>query len=119
MLAKLKYVGTKTEDLLTIYCMYIRSILEYCSTVWHSSLTEQQTEQLEADQSAALYTILGENYVSASAAREMTGMELLSVRRERRIESFCLKALKHPRHSQLFPRNKVESETCQKQCCQI
>ena len=61
MLAKLKYVGTKTEDLLTIYCMYIRSILEDCSTEWHSSLTEQQTEKLEADQSAALYTILGEN----------------------------------------------------------
>ena len=97
MLAKLKYVGKKTEDLLTIYCMYIRSILEYCSTVWHNSLTEQQTDQLEAVQSVALYTILGENYVSASAAREMTGMELLSVRRERGLEAFCQKPLRNPK----------------------
>ena len=39
-LSKLKYVGIKTEDLLTIYDLYIRSLAEYCSVVWHKSLTE-------------------------------------------------------------------------------
>ena len=37
MLTKFKYVGTAQEDLLDIYSLYIRSILEYCSVVWHST----------------------------------------------------------------------------------
>ena len=41
MITKLKYVGTKTEDLLDIYILYIRSIAEYCSVVFHSSLTNE------------------------------------------------------------------------------
>ena len=35
MLTKLKYVGVPTPDLLDIYILYIRSLLEYCSVVWH------------------------------------------------------------------------------------
>ena len=33
MLTKLKYVGVQTADLLEIYILYIRSLLEYCSVV--------------------------------------------------------------------------------------
>ena len=38
MLTKLKYVGVKTKDLIDIYVLFIRSVVEYCSVVWHSSL---------------------------------------------------------------------------------
>ena len=48
MLTKLKYVGVPTTDLLKIYILYIRSILEYCSTVWHSTLTVQQITDIES-----------------------------------------------------------------------
>ena len=40
MLTKLKYVGVNKDDLLNIYILYIRSLLEYCSVVWHSTLTQ-------------------------------------------------------------------------------
>ena len=110
MLSKLKYIGTEIDDLIDIYCLYVRSVLEYCAVVFHSSLTSEQADQLEAVQSVALFTILGDNYVSSSAAREMTGLSLLSERRERRVESFTRKALKHPRHVKLFPRNEVNSD---------
>ena len=39
MLSKLKYVGISTEDLIILYCLLIRSLTEYCSVVFHSSLT--------------------------------------------------------------------------------
>ena len=39
ILSRLKYVGTTTEDLLDIYVLFIRSIAEYCSVVFNSSLT--------------------------------------------------------------------------------
>ena len=46
MVTKLKYVGVPTSDLIEIYILYIRSILEYCSTVWHSTLTVDQSKQI-------------------------------------------------------------------------
>ena len=47
MITKLKYVGVGTDDLMDIYKLYIRSIVEYCSVVWHSSLTEELSRKLE------------------------------------------------------------------------
>ena len=47
MIAKLKYVGVRTEDLIDIYKLFIRSCLEYCSVVYHSSLTVEQSMKLE------------------------------------------------------------------------
>ena len=38
LLSKLKYIGMKMEDLLTVYKTFIRCIVEYCCVVWHSSL---------------------------------------------------------------------------------
>ena len=110
MLSNLKYIGTKTEALIEIYCLYIRSVLEYCSVAFHSSLTIDQSDQLEAVQRASLRVILGDNYVSSSAAREMTGLPLLSERRQSRVETFSRRAIVHPKHSLLFPRNQVNSD---------
>ena len=39
MLTKIKYVDVPKEDLVQIYILYVRSLLEYCSTIWHSTLT--------------------------------------------------------------------------------
>ena len=103
MISKLKYIGTCIEDLLDIYCLYVRSVLEYCAVVYHSSLTQEQSNQLESVQRVCLATILGDNYVSYEAAREMTGLPLLSARRERRVETFCRRAIVHPRHKEHVP----------------
>ena len=35
MLTKLKYVGIRTEDLIEIYILFIRSITEYCAVAFH------------------------------------------------------------------------------------
>ena len=84
MLTKLKFLGTKTEDLIEIYCVYIRSQTEYCSTVFHSSLTEKLSKKIESIQKTSLKVILGDNYISYEAAMEMCGLESLSQRRENR-----------------------------------
>ena len=47
MLTKLKYAGVPKEDLITVYILYIRSLLEYCSVVWHSTLNDEQCNNLE------------------------------------------------------------------------
>ena len=63
MLTKLKYVGVSVEDLLDIYKLHIRSITEYCSVVFHSRLTKEESDKLERIQRVCLKIILGHMYI--------------------------------------------------------
>jgi hypothetical protein len=105
MLTKLKYAGVPREDLITIYILYIRSLLEYCSVVWHSTLTDEMSHNLERVQKVCLKVILGEEYEGYSSALEKCGLETLSTRREGRCLQYGLKSLLHPVHSKKFPVN--------------
>ena len=46
ILTKLKYDGVSKEDLIEIYCFFIRSCAGYCAVVFHSSLTQEQCKKL-------------------------------------------------------------------------
>ena len=105
ILTKLKYVGVKIEDLIDVYILYIRSLTEYCSVVFHSRLSVEDSDCLERIQKCCLRIILGDNYVCYSAALEMTGLVTLHQRREERCFSFALKALKQPLTRKMFPLN--------------
>ena len=105
MLTKLKYAGVNTEDLLHNYKQFVRVMLEYCSVVWHSSLSEQQSRSLERCQSVCLRVILGDNFISYEAALEMTGLQKLSDRRQSRCLEYGLKSLKNPVNKRYFPEN--------------
>ena len=65
MLTKLKYIGVSTEDLIEIYVLFIRSLTEYCATAFHSSLTLEQSRDIERIQKTCLKVILGDNFVAA------------------------------------------------------
>ena len=105
MLTKLKYVGVPRSDLVHIYILYIRSVLEYCSVVWHSTLTEEQSQCIEKVQKTCLKIILGKEYVSYDVALKECSLETLISRREQRCLTFALKCLLHPRHARMFPVN--------------
>ena len=78
MLTRLKYVGTTIEDL---YFLFIRSFTEYCSLVYHSRMTTEQTKKLEQIQKTCLKVILGEMYGDYSFSLNMTGLASLQNRR--------------------------------------
>ena len=103
MLSKLKYVGTKREDLLLIYKLFIRSCLEYCSVVYHSSLTVQQSNSMVGVQKVCLKLILANDYIHYEQALGLCNLSKISQRRESRALSFTHKALKHPKHKTMFP----------------
>ena len=54
MLTKLKYAGVTIEDLIEIYCLFVRSCAEYCSVVFHSSMTQEQSKKIENIQKTSL-----------------------------------------------------------------
>ena len=105
MLTKLKYVGVSMEDLIDIYILYIRSVTEYCSVTFHSSLSVQQSNTLERIQRTCLKVILGDMYLDYNSALEMSGLQTLHSQREKRCLDFALKCIKHPRNKRLFPLN--------------
>ena len=110
MITKLKYVGVPEQDLLEIYKLFIRSLLEYCCVAWHSSLTQDQSYDIERVQRTALKVILGDTYQNYEAALKQCNLETLFSRREHRCLSFGLKCLKHSKHKTMFPLNPSEGD---------
>ena len=47
ILRRVSSFGAPIQDLKDIYILFIRSLLEQSATVWHSSLTEENAEDLE------------------------------------------------------------------------
>ena len=105
LLHKLVDFGVPEPDLVHIYILYVRSILEQSCQVWHSSLTLDNIQSLERVQKTALKIILHNNYVSYSNALERTGLLSLFERRSKLCLSFAKKCLKHQDMKKLFPLN--------------
>ena len=105
MLTKLKYVGVSIEDLIDIYILFIRSLTEYCSVAYHSSLTIEESNKLERIQKTSLKIILGHMYFDYESALEMCGITTLHARRTEICLKFSLKCLKHTRNKNIFPLN--------------
>ena len=54
LLRKVSTFNPGIEDTKTIYIRYVRSILEHSATVWHSSLTAENKNDLERVKKTAL-----------------------------------------------------------------
>ena len=59
LLRKVSKFTVSKDERKHIYVQYIRSILEQSCVVWHSSLTQENSEDLERVQKAAVRIILG------------------------------------------------------------
>ena len=103
MLSRLKYVGLNRSDLINIYIMHIRSVTEYCSTAFHSSLSVEQENKLENIQKVSLKIILGQNYSSYEDALALTSLKTLKDRRHERSLKYAFRTLKHPLGKKMFP----------------
>ena len=106
LLHKISKFGASIEDLKTIYTAYIRSILEQCSNVWHSSLTQENEQSLERIQKSALKIILKDKYSSYENACNILNIEDLKSRRNSLFEKFTMKNLIHPQFMEYFEENK-------------
>ena len=83
LITKLKYVGVNRNDLIDIYILFIRSVTEYCAVVFHSSLTQKESEKIERIQKTCLKIILGDEYLDYSNALYLCGLQTLKERREK------------------------------------
>ena len=108
MLHKLVGFNVPVEDLLNIYILYIRSVLEQSCQVWHSSLSFENITDLERVQKNALRIILKSDYISYSHALEQAGFESLVDRREQLCLKFARSCLKNENMRNMFPLNNLD-----------
>ena len=105
LLRKISNFGASWDDLKNIYILYIRSLLEQSCTVWHSGLSEENSQDLERIQKSALRLILKESYKSYKNALNVLELESLKDRRESLCLEFGKKCLKNEKMKHLFPQN--------------
>ena len=104
ILHKIAQYKPKKEDMTHIYKMYIRSLLEQSCQVWHSSLTEQNSDDIERVQKSALRII--EPELNYNEAIEKLGIQKLSNRRNELCLKFAKNCLENEKTKHMFPQNK-------------
>ena len=116
ILHKLGKFSLPVEDLVNIYVLYIRSVLEQSSVVWNSSITKGEQLDIERVQRCALRVILKENYESYEDALKLCNLDSLKARRNSLSLSFAIKCTKNENTRDMFPLNNNVTNTrfCEK-----
>ena len=105
ILQKLSKFNPPTDDLLTVYKLYIRSILEQNCQLWHFSIIQEDIESLERVQKVACKIILGSQYASYNDALITLNIQSLYERRQNLSLKFAKRCVKHPKLFEMFPEN--------------
>ena len=105
LLHKFSKFTTNKAHLIHIYKSQVRACLEYCSTVWHSGLTESDTKDIERVQKAAVRIFMGNKYQGYEQALKMLKLDSLKERRIKMALNFAKRSLKLEHFSKLFPLN--------------
>ena len=111
-LRHLGHRGFGEPDLVKVYRTVILPVHDYCSCVFNSSLTQSQASVLERLQAQSLKSIYGYQH-SYAALRQMTGLDTLQERRDKRDLKFAQKCLTSDRYRAWFPLNPIERVTRQ------
>ena len=105
LLRKVAGFGAPLEDLKMVYILFIRSLLEQSATVWHSSLSQENAQDLERVQKSACRIILKEKYQGYKNALNRLDLLTLDERREELCLQFAIKSTKNRKTMEMFPRN--------------
>ncbi|KAI8493083.1 hypothetical protein Bbelb_290870 [Branchiostoma belcheri] len=108
LISKLRRSGVPASDLTTIYCGYIRPILEYGAPSWSSALTNIHSAALERVQKRACKLILGRQYISYSETLTQLDLQRLSTRRQGLCTDFAMKVENSPRFCSWLPPRRGE-----------
>ena len=91
--------------LVDMYRLHVRSKLEICVPLWHSSLTKLEIRRIENVQKMAFAIIMGLNYKSYSSALVFLQLDKLEDRRKQLCYNFAVKCVKNPKHEHMFPKS--------------
>ena len=100
--------GAKHDEMVHLWTIFCRSVLEQSCAVWHSSLTQENIDDLERTQKSFCKMVLKEKYISYENALFKLNMESLHERRQILQLKFAKSGIKHDKLNDLLPRNQNE-----------
>ena len=103
LLRKVASFNPSIADKRTIYILYVRSILEQSCVVWNSSLTAENSNDLERIQKAAVRIILGDKFENYDDALEKVDLQRLTERRNDLCLKFAKKCTQSEKTQDIFP----------------
>ena len=106
IIKKLYTFNIPIRDLVHIYILYVRSILEFNCCVWHFSITVDERTLLERVQKTACKIILKEKYITYESALSELGLQNLDDRRLELCKRFAKKCVNGPKQvAEMFPKD--------------
>ena len=119
ILRRLAEFKVNHKDMITIYILFIRSVLEQSSVVWSSSITEEQLQSLERTQKIALKIIFCDKYISYEHALLQACIPTMEERYRQLLLRFALKCTKNDRTHDILPLNVTNNKTRPKEKYQV
>ena len=108
MLYHLRRSGFRRRQLYRLYCCYLRTVIEYCSVVYHTIINGGQRETLERIHRHAIRICYGHDVPVGEVMLEEQ-IETLEARRVRRCDAFIRKAARNPNFAGRWFRARPES----------
>ena len=108
ILRKLYEFNLPKCQLVHIYTIFIRVVLEQSSVVWSSSITEEESNALERAQKIALRIIYKNQYKSYTHALNDAKLSTLKKRREDLLLKFAIKCVNNPKTAHMIPKNQPD-----------
>ncbi|OXA53868.1 Retrovirus-related Pol polyprotein from type-1 retrotransposable element R1 [Folsomia candida] len=104
-LRKIKSLGFTKEELLVAYSSFVRSVLEFNSTVWGPGLTMDQNDSIERIQRPAMSSILNVKVTEKNYQEHLLILRLdtLKTRREEALSRMGASILQNPRLRNMLP----------------
>ena len=100
--------GASNEEMVHLWVMFCRSVLEQSCVLWHNSLTLENKEDLERTQKSFAKMVLGQKYSNYENALIQLNLQNLEERRQELSLKFAKSAIKYENMTDLFPMHNKE-----------
>ena len=105
LLRGVKGFGASIEEMVHLWIVFCRSVLEQSCVVWGPSLTQENREDLERTQKTFAKLVLREKYKNYENALIILNLDSLESRRKDLIIKFAQKGIESGKMNDLFPKN--------------
>ena len=105
LLRRAQSFGATNDEMVHLWVVYCRNILEQSCAIWHSSITEENSDDLERTQKAFTKLTLQNKYKDYDTALLKLNLTKLSERRQMLMMRFCENGIKTKTLVDLFPEN--------------
>jgi hypothetical protein len=97
--------GASVQEMVHLWIVFCRSVIEQSCVVWHGSLTQENRDNIERTQKTFAKLVLKEKYQNYDNSLLLLNLDSLETRRNALSLKFAQAGIKHNKLNDLFPNN--------------